>query len=49
VVGDDPDSEIAAALTLGIEAVLYSKNPSTLDAFSGVSVINSFENLYSFL
>lgn len=49
VVGDDPDSEIAAALTLGIEAVLYSKNPLALDSVSGVSVINSFENLYSFL
>jgi FMN phosphatase YigB (HAD superfamily) len=49
VVGDDPDSEIAAALALGMDAVLYAKNPLSVEAVSGVSVINSFENLYCFL
>jgi putative hydrolase of the HAD superfamily len=48
VVGDDPNSEIKAALELGIEAVLYDKlnfNPAT----TTLSRITDFKQLHDFI
>jgi putative hydrolase of the HAD superfamily len=49
VVGDDLHSEIAAAKSLGIEAVLYTKDSKAPTAEIDISVVNSFGSLASFI